>query len=249
MAEEVVVEGLGLGDVPDGAAVLDEVAFMAVDGGFADTEFAGNLGCSESTGKGFQDIELACRGKFYDLLAACAFLLIQVILLLLLGGFERRIAIRDIGSERDEGSADQLDAGFRWDMHMGAIANLGDRRFGGMDMPDVIMPIEVEGGYRYGKQGHQAAATADREMDMISLMFEADDQLMDRFQGGVGMAIIHNIIGITPFLEGQRREICYTSNRRVQWVNLNHITQKNLSSRLYNSSKRVEKPKHKYLET
>ena len=88
MEEEVVVEGLGFGDVPDVAAVLEEVAFMTVDGGFADTEFAGDLGGSESTGEGFQDIQLACRGEFYDLLTAFAFLLIQLVLLFLLSSLE-----------------------------------------------------------------------------------------------------------------------------------------------------------------
>src|SRR5260370_42080381 len=51
--------------------------------------------------------------------------------------------------------------------------------------------------------------------------------------------------GIAPNMGGRRREMWYAKTRRVRWVKHNRPTRKNLSSKLFNSLKPVEKVKHK----
>src|SRR5712692_10367126 len=79
-------------------------------------------------------------------------------------------------------------------MHDSSFGSLLLESLWRVDVPDMIVAVEVEDGHREGEQRHQAATSGDRKMDVIALSFEFTDELVDRVECSVSMGVIPDII-------------------------------------------------------
>jgi hypothetical protein len=79
-------------------------------------------------------------------------------------------------------------------VHLLALADLRLNRGGGVDVPDVVVAVEVERGDGDGEQRHQAASTADGEVDVVALQFEIADELVYSVERGVGVGVVDDVV-------------------------------------------------------
>src|SRR5436305_625155 len=149
---------------------------MGIDGDRGDAEFTDNLLWSQAPGKSLKYSQLS-RSSFADNFStAGAFLSIHLHALLFLRGAEGLVSIVNVGSQCDKLALNQFDSCVGWCMHDGPFVGLLPESIGSMNMPDVVMAVEIERGDRDSQQRHQAATAADGEVNAIALALQVTDE-------------------------------------------------------------------------
>src|SRR5882762_1188824 len=107
------------------------------------------------------------------------FLVIYTLALFCLGNLKGLSCIGNIGSQRNKWAFNQFDACIGGDMHHLAFINLLLNCFWSINMPDVVVTVEVERGHGNCQQRHQPTASSNGKVDVISLALEITNQSMN----------------------------------------------------------------------
>ena len=146
----------------------------------------------------FENFELS-RACFLDNIStAGAFLGFHLVQLFGLGLLEGLSRVVDVGAQGDEGAFDELDARVCGEVHEATFPDTLLKMVGGVDVPDVVVAVEVERGDGDGEQRHQAASPADGEVDVVALQFEIADELVYSVECGVGVGIVCDVVDRLP---------------------------------------------------
>lgn len=167
---------------------------MAMNGYEFNAQVVGYLLRAKALAECFENFELS-RACFLDNIgAAGAFLGFHLVQLFGLGLLEGLGRVVDVGAQGDEGAFDEGDARAGGSVHLLALADLRLNSGGGIDVPDVIVAVEVERGDGDGEQRHQAASPADGEVDVVALQFEIADELVYSVERGVSVGVVNDVV-------------------------------------------------------
>src|SRR5581483_11348514 len=174
----MVVQALVLRNIPGVATATEQDCFVCMNGHGSDTAFVSHLLRSQTPGKGAQHPELRTCHLAGHFSAARVLLRVYARPLLLLNAAKGLIGMGNVGAQREEGTLNQPGTRSRLDVHYPAFVYLFAQRVRCVQMPDLVVAIEVERGHGDCQQRHQAATAAYREVNAISLPFELAQQAM-----------------------------------------------------------------------
>jgi hypothetical protein len=135
---------------PDFPAKVKEPGFVVSDGLWRKGKFFGNFLVAQAVCEGLQDFPFTGGELLNNLLTACLFLIIDSLVLLCLCHLKGISMMVNIGPQRKKWALNQFDACMGSGMHDLALIGLFFDGFGCIQMPDVIVAIEVERGYGDG---------------------------------------------------------------------------------------------------
>jgi len=193
-AEKVIVQTFAWGNIPGIVTVIKQCRFMRIDGCLADTQFSSNLCWSESSRERLQYFLLGWSRSLLYVRATHFFLGLPLHSLCLSCAAERLRRIVDICAKRGEWTQQEFDASTTRYVHNSSFMRLLLDRVGCVEMPDMVMVIEVEGGNGDREQRHEATTTGDGKVDTILLSFQIPYESMNRVERSINMAILANII-------------------------------------------------------
>src|SRR5579875_331022 len=167
---------------------------MAMNGYEFYAQVVGYLLWAKTFAECFENFELSRAGFLDNIGTAGAFLSFHLVQLFGLGLLEGLSRVIDVGAQGDEGAFDEGDARACRSVHLLALADLRLNRGGGVDVPDMVVAVEVERGNGDGEQRHQAASPADGEVDVVALQFEIADELVYSVERGVGVGVVDDVV-------------------------------------------------------
>lgn len=146
--------------------------------------------------EGAEDVAFARAELFPDFAAARVFdngELVQI------GGqagrceLGERAQAGEVGAPRVERDGNQSHAVFRVDVHLRAVFDPRERRFGGVHVPQAVAEVAEDGNDRGGQQGEHAPPAADAEVQPAAFGFEIDDEVADGSKGCLGVTFAADV--------------------------------------------------------